>query len=327
MGGSRKQSRPSRCPALANFCHLKLNPSLTFLGPAARGTKLISCPRTSDERCAPPGMPDAERSSLGLPCNRLLSWPGRHGNKAEDSLPSANTYAQSIHTAEKCFCLRPTPDPSEDPGSRPVRRRRALARCVYHGPFGTCFLAGVNVPTAPTRPSDVECLPFSFLMDEPGVIFALVAALCFSSFTPSHTPPFHIPLLTFLPPLGLFFPFQSDLTRPYPHVHIHVTCLPKDDGRRWGCFKRLNDTDTLLLTLHPTTTSVSTISLLSTAHSPSHTTRATRQNPSSDHLTGSDIDLGAILFPRFRSGRHCKQSPMSFAGSILLRIVDPDPLP
>ena len=63
-GGKRKQSpKPSRCPALANFCHLKLNPSLAFLGPAARGTKL---PAHAHQMAVAllPGMPDTERSSL-----------------------------------------------------------------------------------------------------------------------------------------------------------------------------------------------------------------------------------------------------------------------
>lgn len=99
-----------------------------------------------------------------------LAWTTWKQGRGFAPRQSTNTYAQSILcTAEKCFCSRPTPDPSEDPGSRPVRRRRALARCVYHGPFGTCFLAGVNVPTAPTRPSDVECLPFPFLMTSPAL--------------------------------------------------------------------------------------------------------------------------------------------------------------
>ena len=199
-----------------------------------------------------------------------------------------------------------------------------LPRPLWHLLLGRRECAHSPYPTLRRRVS-----PVSLSYDEPGVIFAVVAALFVSSLTPSHTPPPSLFPVHLSSSFGhLFLSLQSDLTRPYPHVYIHVTCLPKDDGRRWGCFKRLNDTDTL----HPPLHSHERVNHQPSLHGSlsSHTTRAIqrlRHNTSSDHLTGSDIDLGAIPHSRFRSGRHCTQSPMSFAGSILLRIVDPDPLP
>ena len=173
-GEAETKSKPSRCPALANFCYPSqaARPSLAFswAGGARHQTTWQTHIRwalptsTRRPRCR------ALLAQIAMESPFELAWTTWKQGRGFAPRQSTNTYAQSILcTAEKCFCSRPTPDPSEDPGSRPVRRRRALARCVYHGPFDTCFLAGVNVPTAPTRPSDVECLPFPFLMTSPAL--------------------------------------------------------------------------------------------------------------------------------------------------------------
>ena len=72
----------------------------------------------------------------------------------------------------------------------------------------------------PDRPSDIECLPFSFLMREPGVIFALASRpLCFS--LRPRPPSVCYSLLEDSPSYSFrpFFPFSQISHTTHTHTH------------------------------------------------------------------------------------------------------------
>ena len=228
-GEAETKSKPSRCPALANFCYPSqaARPSLAFSW-AGGARHQTTWQRTSDGRCPlVPGVPDAEHSSLRLPWSRRLSWRGRPGNKVEDSLPvnqRIRTHRAYYVQPRSAFARAPhlihpkIQDQGQCGGGVPGPV--CLPRPLWHLLLGRRECAHSPYPTLRRRVS-----PVSLSYDEPGVIFAEVAALFFSSLTPSHTPPLPYSLLTVLPPLGFFCPPSVRSHTPLP-TRLHTRHLP-----------------------------------------------------------------------------------------------------